>query len=230
MAASISCRIAEFAPSSRSSSAVFRCFRTLRTLLRVTERASSAPVERVSRKRVARLMREAERQGVSRRTKVITTQRDGDGRPAPDLVDRKFEATGPDQLWVADITYIPTQAGSSTWRWCLMSGAAASSGGRWPITAHGTGACRVGDGAVAAPAGSGDSPLGSRVPVHIDRLRAALRRSWRSAVHGSRGRLFRQCDVRELLRDPRVRTARWPSVPHARRSEERRVRVHRGLV
>lgn len=67
--------------------------------------------ERVSRKRVARLMREAERQGVSRRAKVITTQRDGDGRPAPDLVDRKFEATGPDQLWVADITYIPTQAG-----------------------------------------------------------------------------------------------------------------------
>ena len=31
--------------------------------------------------------------------------------PAPDLVDRDFTATGPDQLWVADITYIPTWAG-----------------------------------------------------------------------------------------------------------------------
>jgi len=28
-----------------------------------------------------------------------------------DLVDRKFEADGPDRLWVADITYIPTWAG-----------------------------------------------------------------------------------------------------------------------
>ena len=28
-----------------------------------------------------------------------------------DLVDRKFKADGPDQLWVADITYIPTWAG-----------------------------------------------------------------------------------------------------------------------
>lgn len=29
----------------------------------------------------------------------------------PDLVDRNFTAEGPDQLWVADITYIPTWAG-----------------------------------------------------------------------------------------------------------------------
>jgi putative transposase len=67
--------------------------------------------ERVARKRVARLMRAAGRQGASRRSKVFTTQRDRDARPAPDLVDRKFEATGPDQLWVADITYIPTWMG-----------------------------------------------------------------------------------------------------------------------
>ena len=32
-------------------------------------------------------------------------------RPAPDLVERDFFADGPDQLWVADITYIPTWAG-----------------------------------------------------------------------------------------------------------------------
>ena len=34
-----------------------------------------------------------------------------DDRPAPDLVDRDFSATRPNQLWVADITYVPTMAG-----------------------------------------------------------------------------------------------------------------------
>jgi transposase len=34
----------------------------------------------------------------------ITTQRDQQARPAPDLVDRDFQAAGPSQLWVADIT------------------------------------------------------------------------------------------------------------------------------
>lgn len=67
--------------------------------------------ERVAPKRVARLMREEGLEGVSRRRKVVTTRRDGDARPAPDLVDRNFTAAGPDQLWVADITYIPTWAG-----------------------------------------------------------------------------------------------------------------------
>ena len=40
-----------------------------------------------------------------------TTRRDHDARPAPDLVDRNFTASGPNQLWVADITYVPTAAG-----------------------------------------------------------------------------------------------------------------------
>ena len=38
------------------------------------------------------------------------TCRDSDARPAPDLVDRNFTASGPDQPWVADITYVPTAA------------------------------------------------------------------------------------------------------------------------
>ena len=65
----------------------------------------------VSRKRVARLMRAAGLEGVSRRKGWKTTVRDGDARPAPDLVEREFAADGPDRLWVADITYIPTWAG-----------------------------------------------------------------------------------------------------------------------
>ena len=65
----------------------------------------------VGRDRVARLMRQAGLRGISRRRFVATTRRDAAARPAPDLVERCFEAEGPDQLWVADITYIPTWAG-----------------------------------------------------------------------------------------------------------------------
>lgn len=65
----------------------------------------------VSRKRVRRLMHEYGLVGVHRRRYVATTQRDRDARPAPDLVERDFTANAPNQLWVADITYIPTWAG-----------------------------------------------------------------------------------------------------------------------
>lgn len=61
--------------------------------------------------RVARVMKAAGIRGVSRRKWTTTTLRSEDARPAPDLVARHFTATGPDQLWVADITYIPTWAG-----------------------------------------------------------------------------------------------------------------------
>lgn len=59
---------------------------------------------RISRQRVARLMRAARLRGVSRRRFVVTTRRDERQRPAPDLVQRRFQADGPDQLWVADMS------------------------------------------------------------------------------------------------------------------------------
>jgi putative transposase len=49
--------------------------------------------------------------GVTRRRKWRTTVRGEEARPAQDLVKRDFAATGPNQLWVADITYIPTATG-----------------------------------------------------------------------------------------------------------------------
>ena len=68
--------------------------------------------ENHSRKRIARLMRDAGLLGASRRRQgPITTRRDKDTRPAPDLVDRDFTAAGPNRLWVADITFVPTSAG-----------------------------------------------------------------------------------------------------------------------
>jgi putative transposase len=66
---------------------------------------------RVGRKRVARLMRLRGLVGVHRRRFTRTTITDKNARPAPDLVQRNFTASRPNELWVADITYVPTWAG-----------------------------------------------------------------------------------------------------------------------
>ena len=62
--------------------------------------------EAVSRCRVQRLMREHGIQGAKRRGKPWRTTRPDAAARRPDLVDRDFSATGPDQLWVADLTYL----------------------------------------------------------------------------------------------------------------------------
>ena len=62
----------------------------------------------VGQKRVARVMKLGGLVGVSRRRAVRTTRRGPAEHAAADLVQRQFTATAPNQLWVADITYIPT--------------------------------------------------------------------------------------------------------------------------
>jgi putative transposase len=64
----------------------------------------------VSLNRVARLMRAAGIQGVSRRRKPRTTLQDPSAPACPDRVNRDFTAAAPNRLWVADITYIPTHS------------------------------------------------------------------------------------------------------------------------
>jgi len=67
--------------------------------------------ERVGCKRVARLMRQDGLVGVTRRRWTVTTRTDRNARAAPDRVERDFTAERPNQLWVADITYVPTWTG-----------------------------------------------------------------------------------------------------------------------
>jgi putative transposase len=66
---------------------------------------------RVGRKRVARLMRQAGLVGVHRRRRASAAPRPAIGATAPDLVRRHFSVAGPDRLWVADITELPTAVG-----------------------------------------------------------------------------------------------------------------------
>jgi putative transposase len=63
------------------------------------------------RHRIARLMRLHGIQAKQcRRRRLTTIKREGDP-VAPNHLDRQFTATAPNQKWLADITYIPTQEG-----------------------------------------------------------------------------------------------------------------------
>lgn len=66
---------------------------------------------RCSRKRVARLMRQAGLRGCLRARKKRTTRRAPHATPAADLVNRNFTAAAPDRVWTADITYVHTREG-----------------------------------------------------------------------------------------------------------------------
>jgi len=67
---------------------------------------------RCGRKRVARLMRQAGLTGCYRRRRQPrTTVTNPAATPAPNLVQRAFNPLAPDQLWLADITYVPTGEG-----------------------------------------------------------------------------------------------------------------------
>jgi len=55
-------------------------------------------------------MRRAGLVGGHRRRPFPTTRRDPAAEPAPDLVQRTFAASAPNQLWIADITYVPTSS------------------------------------------------------------------------------------------------------------------------
>lgn len=64
-----------------------------------------------SRKRVERLMRQADVQGIYRRRNRGCTRRNPEATPAEDLVNRVFDVNTPDRLWVMDITEHPTLEG-----------------------------------------------------------------------------------------------------------------------
>ena len=66
---------------------------------------------RVSRCRVERLMKAHCLRGRRRGAQFVTTRADSAAERPPDRVERKFEASKPNELWVVDFTYVPTWAG-----------------------------------------------------------------------------------------------------------------------
>ncbi|MEU0204004.1 MULTISPECIES: IS3 family transposase [unclassified Streptomyces] len=66
---------------------------------------------RVNRKRVARVMRERDIRGATRRRRCSLTRPDAKAKPAPDLIGRDFHAGHPGTKLVGDITCLPTAEG-----------------------------------------------------------------------------------------------------------------------
>jgi putative transposase len=80
--------------------------------VRIHDELRDAHQLRVGRKRVARLMRQRGIKGIPGHGRTRrTTIADKTTTPAPDLVERRFQAEAPNRLWLADITYVPTLEG-----------------------------------------------------------------------------------------------------------------------
>ena len=196
---------------------------------------------RVGRKRVARLMSQAGLAGVSRRRFVVTTVK-GDGRQAPDLVDRNFTATAPDRLWVADITYIPTWSGFLYLAVVLDAFSRRIVGWSMATTLATQLVLDALNMALVTRRPNGvihHSDQGSQYTsiAFGQRCREAGVRPSMGSV-GDAGACPRagaagpvgQRHVRELLRNARMRVARSLPVQDASRSEKRDFRLHRRLL
>jgi putative transposase len=85
---------------------------------------------RAGRGRIERLMR---RHGIRaltpRRFRVCTTDSQHDLPIAPNRLDQKFVASRPNQVWLADMTYVPTEEAGSIWPWSSISSVARLSAG-----------------------------------------------------------------------------------------------------
>jgi putative transposase len=101
------CRDAELVPQLVSLWKDNYCVYGARKLWKAAHRAGLD----VGRDQIARLMRVAEIEGARRTKRVRTTRADPAAPRHPDLVQREFQAAAPNQLWVTDLTYVPTWAG-----------------------------------------------------------------------------------------------------------------------
>jgi transposase InsO family protein len=73
------------------------------------------PETRVNHKRVARVMRQAQIAGLRLRRRVRTTVPEPADQRVPDLINRDFTASAPNQRYVGDITYLPIGDGSNVY-------------------------------------------------------------------------------------------------------------------
>ena len=177
-------------------------------------------------------MRAAGIEGVRRGKRVRTTKPDPGAARHPDLVKRNFTATAPNQLWVTDLTFVPTWAGVAYV--CFITDAFSRMIVGWRVAvahAHHDGARRDRDGPLVTRkhvAGL-DMSLRCRIAVHVHPLRRTPRRDRRGALDRHRRGQLRQRPGRDGERLLQVR-ADLRTGPH-RPLEDRRGRRtgHPGL-
>lgn len=183
------------------------------------------------RNRITHLMRREGLIGVHRRTgRRGLTRHDRMATAPPDLIDRDFTATAPNQKWTADITYVPTDQG-----WLYLAVVMDLFSRRivgWAMAGHMRAelVCDALAMAVAArrprPGLIHHSDKGSQGGFN----RSALRRGRNQPFHRTQRILLRQCSDRELLRLAGNRTPRPHHVRHPRRSRPGGVLLHRRVL
>jgi putative transposase len=140
------------------------------------------------------------------RQAVAHTRPDLLARRRPDLVDRDFSASGPDELWVADLTYLRCWEGVVFFAFILDAYSRRIVG--WQFASH-MRTTLVLDAlpmALARRRSGADVALvhhfRPRQPVHLDRLHPDARRSRRPDLRRIGRRRLRQRDGRQLRRHP----------------------------
>ena len=183
------------------------------------------------RKRVARLMRMAAISGVSRRRAVRTTWRSEESRKAPDFGQPGFQrssqgsAVGRRHHLRAYPCGLPLSLGGHR---RLQRSRRRLVHGQPP--AKRTGHRRPRHGPWNAQTPRGDPPQRPGIAVHLGGLRQRLQTGRGQILNGFGRRLQRQRPVRELLRQPGMRTARSQALYHQGRRQTRPVPIHRGLL
>ena len=147
--------------------------------------ALRAKGKKAGRGRVERLMRRHGVRGLVARPRRVRTTNSRHAFPvAPNLLDRKFTATAPNQVWLADLTYIPTGEG-----WLHMAAIMdlhtrkiVGCHARPPAGRAGNLGADDGDPAPASQAGV-DPTLGPWGPICLHRLPGRIGQSRHPAVH-----------------------------------------------
>jgi putative transposase len=161
----------------------------------------------VGRRRTARLMRENGLRARQKRRFKRTTDSHHAWPVAPNLLDQDFTATGPDEKWGADISYVWTREG-----WLYLAVVIDLFARRVVGWAAGDRLHR--DLVLAAlrkalamrrPAAGLDPSLRSWQPVLLDRLSSRARQARHPDLDVRQGKLLRQRDGRNVLQDPQIR-------------------------
>ena len=162
---------------------------------RMTPEVSQTLGQVVNHKRVARLMREHGLQSHKRRRfRVVTTDSKHKYPVAPNVLERDFQATAPNQKWLADMTYVATDEG---WLYvALVLDLQARKLVGWAMSlgvAPGADAASAGRGpGLARSRGGLGTPFGPGIAVRGQGLPQETQGAWHHGVHEPQGGLLGQ--------------------------------------